>query len=154
MKYERTDRIRDAMGTSGLPSTYGNVPPHQLRRPAHQDPWRGRNEEYDFWGQQRHPSGHPSLWERVKGAFTGHGPKNYVRSDERIREEVCEHLQDHPYVDATEIEVFVTDGEVTLSGVVDARMVKRAAEDCADEVRGVRDVHNKLRVKSPDAPRP
>jgi osmotically-inducible protein OsmY len=97
-------------------------------------------------------SGLPSLWDRVKGVFTGRGPKNYVRPDERIREDVCEQLADHAYVDASEIEVFVTNGEVTLKGSVDARLVKRAAEDCADHVRGVKDVHNQLRVKSPAAP--
>jgi hypothetical protein len=114
--------------------------------------WRGRNEEHDFWGFERHP--HPSLWDRVKGAFTGKGPKNYTRSDERIREDVCDHLAYHPYIDASDIEVVVRDGEVTLTGSVDARMVKRAAEECCEHVRGVRDVHNHLRVKRIDQPSP
>jgi osmotically-inducible protein OsmY len=43
----------------------------------------------------------------------------------------------------------VRDGEVTLTGTVDARMVKRAAEECCDHVRGVKDVHNHLRVRPP-----
>jgi hypothetical protein len=117
---------------------------------GHVEPWRGRNEDYDFWGYERHPHDtHPSLWQRVKGVFTGRGPKNYVRSDDRIREDVCEHLSYHPYVDASDIEVIVRDGEVTLSGTVDARMVKRAAEECCDHVRGVKDVHNHLRVRPP-----
>lgn len=115
--------------------------------------WRGRDEEHDFWGQDRHPehdADHPSLWQRVKGAFTGAGPKNYARSDERIHEDVCEHLTVHPYVDASDIEVIVRSGEVTLTGTVEARLVKRAAEDCCDHVRGVTDVHNHLRVKRPE----
>ena len=140
-------------------STYGNVPYDQMSgRPGQQGTWRGRDEEQDFWGRDRHPhdpphhdhGAHPGahgLWERVKGAFTGKGPKNYVRADERIREDVCEHLFHHPYVDASDIEVAVADGEVTLSGTVEARLVKRAAEECCDHVRGVKDVHNHLRVR-------
>lgn len=138
---------------SGFPRTnYGNTGRNEPSYPQsrmHPDVWRGRNEDYDFWGQERHEAygPHPSLWQRVKGAFSGKGPKNYVRSDERIREDVCEHLTHHPYVDASDIEVTVRDGEVTLSGTVDARMVKRACEEACDHVRGVKDVHNHLRVR-------
>jgi len=114
--------------------------------------WRGQNEEHDFWGFERHP--HASLWDRVKGAFSGKGPKNYTRSDERIREDVCDHLSYHPYIDASDIEVVVRDGEVTLTGTVDGRMVKRAAEECCEHVRGVEDIHNHLRVKRVDQPSP
>ena len=94
---------------------------------------------------------HPSLWDRVKGAFTGgsysgKGPKNWTRSDERIREEVCECLTYHPHIDASEIDVTVKDGEVTLTGSVGDRGSKRLAEDIVEDVRGVRDVHNQLRV--------
>lgn len=90
---------------------------------------------------------HPSLWDRVKGAFTGKGPKNWTRSDERIREDVCECLTYHPHIDASEIDVVVKDGEVTLTGVVFDRRTKRLAEDVVEEVRGVRDVHNQIRVQ-------
>ncbi len=92
--------------------------------------------------------------ERVKGAFSGKGPKNYVRSDERIREDVCEQLTHHPQVDASDIEVTVREGEVTLTGTVDTRMAKRAAEEAGDHVRGVKDVHNQLRVRPQEAGTP
>ncbi len=132
----------------------GRLPPSPPLPPR--EVWRGRNEQYDFWGRERHPlhDQHPSFWSRVKGAFHGKGPKNYVRSDDRIREDVCEHLSYHPYIDASDIEVIVRGGEVTLSGSVDARMVKRAAEECCDHVRGVRDVHNQLRVRAEGEPAP
>ena len=144
--------MSDAADMTGFPRTnYGNTPGHESypRSRMHPDIWRGRNEDYDFWGQERRDAYalHPGLWQRVKGAFAGKGPKNYVRSDERIREDVCEHLTHHPYVDASDIEVTVREGEVTLSGTVDARMAKRAAEDACDHVRGVKDVHNHLRVR-------
>lgn len=86
-----------------------------------------------------------SLTERV-GRFFGMGPKGYRRSDERIREDVSERLEDHPEIDATNIEVLVKDGEVTLSGSVDNRRAKRLAEDVAEQCRGVKDVHNQIHV--------
>jgi anti-sigma factor RsiW len=50
-------------------------------------------------------------------------------------------------VDASEIEVSVSDREVTLSGMVDSRDAKRRAEDCAESVSGVMHVQNNLRVQ-------
>jgi len=86
--------------------------------------------------------------ESVRGPFTGRGPKGYVRRDERIWEEVNERLEEDGEIDATDVSVQVSSGEVTLEGTVDDRRAKRLAEDLADSVRGVRDVHNRLRVKA------
>lgn len=83
----------------------------------------------------------------ARGEHAGKGPKGYQRSDERIREEVSDQLSDHGEIDASDIEVKVQGGEVTLSGTVMDRRQKRLAEDCAENVRGVRDVHNQLRVQ-------
>jgi hypothetical protein len=80
--------------------------------------------------------------------YTGRGPKGYRRSDDRIREDVCEMLTFEPTVDATEIEVIVTDGNVTLSGSVNDRHQKRRAEETVENVSGVKDVHNNIRVNS------
>lgn len=77
----------------------------------------------------------------------GRGPRNYTRSDDRIREDVSDRLSDDPYVDASDVEVAVSGGEVTLSGTVDGRTAKRRAEDCAEAVSGVRHVQNNLRVR-------
>jgi hypothetical protein len=63
--------------------------------------------------------------------YTGRGPRNYQRTDERIHEDVCERLTDDPQVDAFDIEVRVKDGEVTLVGNVNSRQQKRRAEDVA-----------------------
>lgn len=68
------------------------------------------------------------------------------RSDARINEDVCDRLCDSGEVDATEVEVRVSDGEVTLSGSVSDRNQKRRAEDLIEKVSGVREVHNNLRV--------
>ena len=85
--------------------------------------------------------------------FRGIGPKNYERSDDRIREDVCERLSQDEYVDAHDIEVGVSEGVVTLSGTIDDRNSKRRAEDIAESVGGVRDVQNQLRLSQPPSAR-
>jgi hypothetical protein len=80
------------------------------------------------------------------GGHRGQGPSTFVRSDERIRELVCEALTDDDRVDATAVQVMVKNGEVTLTGSVEDRVQKRAAEDCVENVPGVRDVLNQLRI--------
>lgn len=76
----------------------------------------------------------------------GRGPKGYIRSDERIREDVNDRLSDDAFLDASEIEVSVSGGEVTLTGTVENRIDKRRAEDLAEDVSGVNNVQNQLRV--------
>jgi hypothetical protein len=81
-----------------------------------------------------------------EGPFAGRGPKGYQRADSRIREDVCDRLTDAPFLDASDIEVNVKDGDVTLSGTVRSREERRRSEDLIEHVTGVRDVHNNLRV--------
>jgi len=81
------------------------------------------------------------------GAHRGRGPKGYRRSDERIHEDVCERLTEDPFIDASNIEVAVKDGEVTLGGTVSSRGLKRRAEDLAELASGVAHVQNNLRVQ-------
>lgn len=84
----------------------------------------------------------------AEGQFRGRGPRGYRRSDDRIREEVCEALTDDAYIDASNVEVTVKDCEVTLSGSVTSRDAKRRAESLVERLSGVKDVHNTLRVTS------
>ena len=76
----------------------------------------------------------------------GKGPQGYTRSDDRIKECVCDALTDDNDVDATHIEVVVKNGEVILTGTVEDRETKRCAEDIAERQPGVKDVQNQLRV--------
>ena len=78
----------------------------------------------------------------------GKGPKGYKRSDTRIQEDAQEALTHDPDVDASEIEVSVKDGLVTLSGSVPERKMKRLAEDCVEIVSGVIDVRNEISTSS------
>ena len=72
--------------------------------------------------------------------------RGYRRSDERIKEDVCERLTQHGQIDASGMQIDVKDCEVTLRGSVSDRRTKRMAEDVAEGVAGVRDVRNELRV--------
>jgi hypothetical protein len=106
--------------------------------------YRGGADDWRWNEQNRERSG-GGVMEKV-GRFFGMGPKGYKRSDARIQEDVSDALMDHPEIDATNIEVKVSDAEVTLEGVVDERRIKRLSEDVAERVRGVREVHNRLHV--------
>ncbi|WP_368643243.1 BON domain-containing protein [Castellaniella ginsengisoli] len=91
-----------------------------------------------------------------RGGMRGHSgrrsrmdPKGYTRSDERVREHVCEHLSGSG-LDVRDVEVQVKDGQVTLQGQVPDRRTKHAVEDCADDCAGVKDVENRLKVRTGD----
>lgn len=86
-------------------------------------------------------------WPTPRRDYSGLGPRNGRRQDERVLEEVCQALSRDGEVDATQIEVQCKDGEVTLAGWVSDRHQKRLAERVAERVHGVTDVHNRLRVQ-------
>jgi osmotically-inducible protein OsmY len=90
--------------------------------------------------------GYQGFGQEPQQSHRGKGPAGYMRSDERIREMVCEALADDHHVDATNIEITVKSGEVVLSGTVDDRQQKRMAEDIVERVSGVKDVQNQIRV--------
>lgn len=79
----------------------------------------------------------------------GRGPRGYQRSDARIEEDVNDRLTDDPRLDASEIQVHVSNREVTLTGNVASREARRRAEGVADGVSGVSYVLNNLRVRQP-----
>lgn len=93
----------------------------------------------------------------VKNVFTGkkpfRGPKGYTRSDERIREDVSDALAHLGEPDPSDVEVLVSQGEVTLTGTVPYRRWKHIMEDAAESVSGVKDVINNIRVKAVDESR-
>lgn len=81
------------------------------------------------------------------GGHRGKGPSGYVRSDERIREDIGDALTEDDYLDASGIEIQVKNGEVTLSGTVHDRRSKRMAEDVIERIPGIKDVTNHIRVQ-------
>lgn len=133
--------------------------------------WLDERERRDLWG-----GGRQGMDERAYDQFTGAnersslnrgyggaggsaaarraravGPKGYQRSDERIREDLCERLALSSRLDVRDVEVNVSGGVVTLSGTVRDRQQKYRIEDMADEVFGVKDVHNQIRVARDDS---
>jgi osmotically-inducible protein OsmY len=84
---------------------------------------------------------------RQQDQFRGRGPRGYTRSDDRIQEDVNDRLTDDWSLDASDVEVSVSNCEVTLNGQVSSRDDKRHAEDLVDSVSGVRHVQNNLRVR-------
>jgi osmotically-inducible protein OsmY len=79
--------------------------------------------------------------------FSGVGPKGYKRSDDRIEEEVCNVLLKDKNINASDIEVKVKDGIVTLSGTVENRSDKLEAEMAIEGVAGVEDINNEIKLK-------
>jgi hypothetical protein len=97
--------------------------------------------------------GVPTAWGREggwhrggTGALRRFGPKGYKRSDERIREDLCEHLMDISDIDSSDVSVQVRDGCVVLEGTVPVRSMKYEIEDIAATTLGVTDVENHIRV--------
>jgi hypothetical protein len=120
--------------------------------PEPQPGGRNRHDDYGnpeggfgYPGPQPGP-GRPADAPASRGPHAGKGPKGYRRSDERIREDVGDVLERHPDIDASDIELQVSEGVVTLSGMVEDRRTKRLAEDVVDTVAGVKDVFNQLRI--------
>ena len=81
------------------------------------------------------------------------GPGSYRRSDERIREDICESLTREDRVDVSEVTVEVQDGTVTLGGHVPVRRMRYLIEDVAAACRGVTDVNNGISVAQMPDPR-
>lgn len=77
----------------------------------------------------------------------GKGPKGYKRSDERMKEDLCERIAQLHGVDASDVEVQVGEAEVTLTGTVPDRHMKYQLEHAAFDIFGVQDVNNRLKIK-------
>lgn len=74
------------------------------------------------------------------------GPRNYARTDARIREDICERLTFTTGLEVSDVTVEVDKGKVTLSGTVPHRSQKYDIEDLADNTMGVSEVENNIRV--------
>lgn len=146
-RFNDPQRYSGRSGAGGYDRGYGDRSGGELPGGSGRDDWPER----DNWISRYVSAEAHSERDRGGGAtssFRGKGPKGYVRSDERIKEDVSDRLSDDDTLDASEIVVEVSGGEVTLSGYVDSRQAKRTAEDCADQCAGVVNVQNNLRVRS------
>ncbi|HEU4903457.1 MAG TPA: BON domain-containing protein [Flavisolibacter sp.] len=160
---ERSNVNYDRYGNRG----YGNI-----GNEYNQDWNRNRGSDYNRdWDNDRYRGNvnrdrDENWWERTKdkvgswfsdddkderrnreyGGHRGKGPTDYRRSQDRIREDICDRLTDDDRVDASNIRVQIENDVVILSGTVHSRDEKRRAEDLVESVSGVHDVENRLRV--------
>lgn len=153
----------------------GRMPEQRVGRSFGSGPVRSGDPERDWYFEDRAARGHSDLegdfdrrrasrmsW-RAEGAqdypggaldtllsisHRGRGPKNYRRSDEFLREMICEQLTEDPFIDAVDVSVDVHDGEVTLTGTVPMRSQKMEVEDMVADINGVTEIHNMLAVRS------
>ncbi|EHP44113.1 hypothetical protein OR16_03982 [Cupriavidus basilensis OR16] len=75
------------------------------------------------------------------------GPRGYQRSDDSIRDQICERLSWARRVDVSDVSVDVSNGVVSLSGTVRDRGQKYYIEEVADDTYGVIEVNNDIRVR-------
>ncbi|HEX2494119.1 MAG TPA: BON domain-containing protein [Steroidobacter sp.] len=102
-------------------------------------------QSHEMHGPQR-----TSWYEPSKTSFRGRGPKGYERSDERLKEIVCERLSDDARIDASDVEIEVDQQVVRLRGTVPERHTKHQIEDLIERCGGVKDIDNQLRVRPYD----
>ena len=97
-------------------------------------------------GSSRGSQGGSSQYGQSFGQYQGAGPKGYQRSNERLKEDICERLTDDDQIDARNISIEVKEGVVTLDGSVSQRWMKHRAEDVIDACSGVKEIRNNLTV--------
>jgi len=105
--------------------------------------WRGRGV-----GQGDYPGRSGLTFPYQSQPRTPSYPKGYVRSDEYIRDDLCERLS-RSSLRVEEVSVDVAGGKVALAGSVPERWIKHAIEDAAAHTRGVVHVDNRIRVDRP-----
>lgn len=155
--YGRENRGRRPMGRFSGINRFGE---RRIRHDAYQDDqYRNHYDPtYEDVTGRRHPYEHGgrNRWsddirsESSRESHFGKGPRGYKRSSERIKDEACEILARDFELDASDIEVDVKDEVITLSGEVSSRRDKRIAEILVENISGVHDVHNQLRIKRSD----
>lgn len=123
-------------------SNYGNANQGAFDR----NWWEKTKDEVSSWFGDSDAERRRRQDEQVTGQHKGKGPRGYQRSEERIKEDVCDRLCDHPAIDATNINIEVSGTEVVLTGTVTSKDEKRRAEDLAESVSGVRNVENRIKV--------
>jgi osmotically-inducible protein OsmY len=110
--------------------------------------WDRTSDEVASWFGDEEAERRREMDARREGNYRGKGPKGYTRSDDRIKEDVSDRLEDHSYLDASDIDIEVNSGDVVLSGTVESRYAKRLAEDLAEDCSGVKNVENRLKIDS------
>ncbi len=115
-------------------------------RDNQRDWWDRASDEVASWFGDDEAERRRKMDKRM-GPHRGKGPKGYSRTDERVSEDINQRLYDDPFIDASDVEVKVENGEAILTGTVESREAKRRIEDITESITGVKDVENRLKVK-------
>jgi hypothetical protein len=141
-KWAGTTGARDSwVEPEGERPTWG---PHGPRNVVPEAPPLGLRDRDQFVG------GRPYSGLARRAEAKANGPKGFRRSDERIREDVCEALIAAVHLDVGDVSVDVENGKVKLGGTVPERRMKHAIEDVAAATRGVDEVENRVRLARAD----
>jgi hypothetical protein len=134
---------RGGPGFTGGAYGWGNGPRDQM--PSIEDEFSDESAvSYEHGGYRGARAGGQRMYPR--------GPKGYQRSDERIREDICERLMGAYYIDSSEVTVSVKNGKVLLEGSVPDRNMKHSIENIVDSCLGVVDIENHVRVGTAATP--
>jgi hypothetical protein len=155
VKEPRFSERPSQMTPDSHPTHFGQTPRRSSTHPQNRS--HGRRDEIDardLPSPWRYQSNHQAseFFYQPQQRFSdqqthrGKGPKNFQRSDERILEDVCEYLEEDGRIDASEIEVNIKKGVITLTGPIESRRMKKFIENQVDQCRGVRDVRNNLEI--------
>lgn len=100
-----------------------------------------------------HERERPTLWQSLKERAAARlhlATRGDACVDAEIAKDVDRALIVHGDLDTTDIEVVVKGRAVTLRGTVSDHRAKRLAKESAEGVRGVRVVHDRLRIREDD----
>ena len=147
-RYNREGRNYNRGGGNYGGGNYGTDYNRNRRANDDRDWWDKTSDEVSSWFGDEDAERRREMDRRMSGQHRGKGPKGYTRSDDRIKEDINDRLSDDVFVDASSIDVTVDKGEVTLTGTVSTRSEKRRSEDIAEQVSGVKNVENRLRLAS------
>ena len=120
--------------------------PYQQRPDQYGQPGQQYGQQYGQQAQQYGYGQGGGRGQQDSRGFRGRGPKGYSRSDERVKEDICERLSQDPRIDASEISVECRGGVVMLEGTVEDRATKHRVEDLVDACSGVKDIQNHLGI--------
>ena len=120
-----------------------------------------REYAYDLYGDGPDGGSAPAASKASPGAAPGMprglkpvpkyppGPKGYQRTDQRMREDICDQLMRTGHIDSSDVTVEVSGAKVQLEGSVPVRWMKHIIENLADACPGVQEIENRISVKKP-----
>lgn len=82
----------------------------------------------------------------IRRNYYGYGPKGYRRSDQKLKDEARLLLNQDPILDSSNINIEVFNNVIFLRGFVDSRKDKKRAEFLIEDIFGIEDIQNQLKI--------